>query len=80
MFGGPAGYRHKSPLLQNAVKIALSEKGIGDAWENKLDVMSFTCAALNNKTVRHKIILNDDGKALMKILTRSPSVLKSYAF
>eukprot|EP00978_Attheya_sp_CCMP212_P019698 scaffold55409_cov48-Attheya_sp.AAC.4 len=36
---------------------------IGNAWENKLGVMPFTRAALNDKKVRHEIVLNEDGKA-----------------
>jgi hypothetical protein len=63
MFGGPAGSRPESPMLQNAVEIAFSEKRIGDAWENKLGVVPFTRAALNDKKVRHEIVLNEDGEA-----------------
>jgi hypothetical protein len=63
MFGGPSGSRPESPMLQNAVEIAFSEKRIGDAWENKLGVVPFTRAALNDKKVRHEIVLNEDGKA-----------------
>jgi hypothetical protein len=63
MFGGPAGSRPESPMLQNAVEIAFSEKRIGDAWENKLGVVPFTRAALNDKKVRHEIVLNEEGEA-----------------
>jgi hypothetical protein len=63
MFGGPAGSPPELPMLQNAVEIAFSEKRIGDAWENKFGVVPFTRAALNDKKVRHEIVLNKDGKA-----------------
>jgi hypothetical protein len=63
MFGGPAGSRPESPMLQNAVELAFSEKRIGDAWENKLGVVPFTRAALADKKVRHEIVLNEDGEA-----------------
>jgi hypothetical protein len=63
MYGGPAGSRPESPMLQNAVEIAFSEKRIGNAWETKLGVVPFTRAALNDKKVRHEIVLNEDGEA-----------------
>jgi hypothetical protein len=63
MHGGPSGSCPESPMLENAVEIGFSEKRIGDAWNKKLGVVPFTRAALNDKKVRHEIVLNKDGKA-----------------
>jgi hypothetical protein len=63
MHGGPSGSCPESPMLENAVEIGFSEKRIGDAWNKKLGVVPFTRAALNDKKVRHEIVLNEDGKA-----------------
>jgi hypothetical protein len=55
-------------------RIAFSKKRIRDAWRTSFGV-PFTRAALNDKKVRHEIVLNEDGET-MKISTLQSKYLE----
>jgi hypothetical protein len=61
MFGGQPELA-LSLMLQNAVELHSPKNASGCLGEQAL-VSPFTRAALNDKKVRHEIVLNEDGEA-----------------